>query len=146
MVLLRGIPPASVCNLTYLNSYCQPSLLFGTTYNTHHCTLKDLFIDIFLNFMRVQLVLFFFAVHYRAWTCSTNHKFEDTWREQQPVELRLGHGEITFNAFASTPQFCDIAEQLELSIRRLRLLSHCVNSTESESLHAIDKWTSNFMK
>lgn len=67
--------------------------------------------------MRVQLVLCFFAVHYRAWTCSTNHKFEDTWREQQPVELRLGHGEITFNAFASTPQSCDIAGQLELPIR-----------------------------
>ena len=61
--------------------------------------MKNLFIDICLNFMRVQLVSFFFAVHYRAWTCSTNHKFEDTWREQQPVELRLGHGEITFNAF-----------------------------------------------
>ncbi|KAK2967629.1 hypothetical protein RJ640_030500 [Escallonia rubra] len=29
-------------------------------------------------------------VHYRAWTESTQHKFEDTWHEQQPVELVLG--------------------------------------------------------
>ncbi|KAG0555064.1 hypothetical protein KC19_12G141600 [Ceratodon purpureus] len=30
-------------------------------------------------------------VHYRAWTASTMHKFDDTWAEQQPQELRLGH-------------------------------------------------------
>uniref|UniRef100_A0A7N0ZWM3 peptidylprolyl isomerase n=1 Tax=Kalanchoe fedtschenkoi TaxID=63787 RepID=A0A7N0ZWM3_KALFE len=30
------------------------------------------------------------SVHYRAWTESTQHKFEDTWNEQQPVELILG--------------------------------------------------------
>ncbi|KAG9456466.1 hypothetical protein H6P81_000974 [Aristolochia fimbriata] len=29
-------------------------------------------------------------IHYRAWTESTMHKFEDTWQEQQPVELVLG--------------------------------------------------------
>lgn len=29
-------------------------------------------------------------LHYRAWTKSTLHKFEDTWNEQQPVELILG--------------------------------------------------------
>ncbi|GAB4832575.1 Peptidyl-prolyl cis-trans isomerase fkbp42 [Ancistrocladus abbreviatus] len=29
-------------------------------------------------------------VHYRAWTESTQHKFEDTWQEQRPVELVLG--------------------------------------------------------
>lgn len=29
-------------------------------------------------------------LHYRAWTKSTQHKFEDTWNEQQPVELILG--------------------------------------------------------
>ncbi|XP_021765207.1 peptidyl-prolyl cis-trans isomerase FKBP42-like [Chenopodium quinoa] len=29
-------------------------------------------------------------VHYRAWTESTQHKFEDTWLEQRPVELVLG--------------------------------------------------------
>jgi FKBP-type peptidyl-prolyl cis-trans isomerase len=33
-------------------------------------------------------------VHYRAWTESTMHKFEDTWLEQQPMELHLGHGEL----------------------------------------------------
>jgi hypothetical protein len=33
-------------------------------------------------------------VHYRAWTESTMHKFEDTWLEQQPTELHLGHGEL----------------------------------------------------
>ncbi|XP_021736171.1 peptidyl-prolyl cis-trans isomerase FKBP42-like [Chenopodium quinoa] len=29
-------------------------------------------------------------VHYRAWTGSTQHKFEDTWQEQRPIELILG--------------------------------------------------------
>uniref|UniRef100_A0A0D6QY77 peptidylprolyl isomerase n=1 Tax=Araucaria cunninghamii TaxID=56994 RepID=A0A0D6QY77_ARACU len=29
-------------------------------------------------------------LHYRAWTERTMHKFEDTWREQQPLELVLG--------------------------------------------------------
>ncbi|CAI9103037.1 OLC1v1001454C1 [Oldenlandia corymbosa var. corymbosa] len=29
-------------------------------------------------------------LHYRAWTESTKHKFEDTWQEQQPFELILG--------------------------------------------------------
>ncbi|XP_027113749.1 peptidyl-prolyl cis-trans isomerase FKBP42 isoform X1 [Coffea arabica] len=29
-------------------------------------------------------------LHYRAWTESTQHKFEDTWQEQQPLELILG--------------------------------------------------------
>lgn len=32
------------------------------------------------------------AVHYRAWTKSTLHKFEDTWHEQQPLELVIGKG------------------------------------------------------
>ncbi|KAJ4979805.1 hypothetical protein NE237_010585 [Protea cynaroides] len=29
-------------------------------------------------------------LHYRAWTKSTQHKFEDTWLEQRPVEMVLG--------------------------------------------------------
>ncbi|GAB2210724.1 hypothetical protein Droror1_Dr00016007 [Drosera rotundifolia] len=29
-------------------------------------------------------------LHYRAWTESTNHKFEDTWQEQRAVELVIG--------------------------------------------------------
>ncbi|XP_051148025.1 peptidyl-prolyl cis-trans isomerase FKBP42 [Andrographis paniculata] len=29
-------------------------------------------------------------LHYRAWTKSTGHKFEDTWHEQQPLELIIG--------------------------------------------------------
>lgn len=29
-------------------------------------------------------------VHYKAWTESTQHKFEDTWHEQQPLELVIG--------------------------------------------------------
>lgn len=31
-------------------------------------------------------------VHYRAWSESTQHKFEDTWQEQRPLELVLGKG------------------------------------------------------
>ncbi|XP_065870823.1 peptidyl-prolyl cis-trans isomerase FKBP42 isoform X1 [Euphorbia lathyris] len=29
-------------------------------------------------------------LHYKAWTESTQHKFEDTWHEQRPVEMVLG--------------------------------------------------------
>ncbi|KAJ4711601.1 Peptidylprolyl isomerase [Melia azedarach] len=29
-------------------------------------------------------------LHYRAWAESTQHKFEDTWHEQQPLEMVLG--------------------------------------------------------
>ncbi|PSS24457.1 Peptidyl-prolyl cis-trans isomerase [Actinidia chinensis var. chinensis] len=29
-------------------------------------------------------------LHYRAWTESTQHKFEDTWNEQRPLEMVLG--------------------------------------------------------
>ncbi|XP_021890771.1 peptidyl-prolyl cis-trans isomerase FKBP42 [Carica papaya] len=29
-------------------------------------------------------------LHYRGWTESTQHKFEDTWNEQQPIEMVLG--------------------------------------------------------
>ena len=36
-------------------------------------------------------------VHYRAWTESTLHKFEDTWNEQKPVELVLGKGTCLLN-------------------------------------------------
>ncbi|XP_047337689.1 peptidyl-prolyl cis-trans isomerase FKBP42 [Impatiens glandulifera] len=28
--------------------------------------------------------------HYKAWTESTQHKFEDTWQEQRPIEMVLG--------------------------------------------------------
>ncbi|XP_027355196.1 peptidyl-prolyl cis-trans isomerase FKBP42 isoform X2 [Abrus precatorius] len=28
--------------------------------------------------------------HYRAWSESTQHKFEDTWQEQRPIEMVLG--------------------------------------------------------
>lgn len=31
-------------------------------------------------------------VHYRAWTESTQHKFDDTWQEQRPLEMILGKG------------------------------------------------------
>lgn len=36
-------------------------------------------------------------VHYRAWTESTQHKFEDTWHEQQPLELVVGKGTLLDN-------------------------------------------------
>lgn len=36
--------------------------------------------------------LTYVLVHYRAWTESTQHKFEDTWNEQRPLELVLGKG------------------------------------------------------
>lgn len=41
--------------------------------------------------------MFNFVVHYKAWTESTQHKFEDTWQELQLVELVLGKGINTSN-------------------------------------------------
>ena len=38
-------------------------------------------------------------VHYRAWTESTQHKFEDTWNEQRPVELIIGKGMCLYDPF-----------------------------------------------
>lgn len=38
-------------------------------------------------------------VHYRAWTESTLHKFEDTWNEQKPVELVLGKGTCSYDPY-----------------------------------------------
>ncbi|XP_057802761.1 peptidyl-prolyl cis-trans isomerase FKBP42-like isoform X2 [Salvia miltiorrhiza] len=38
----------------------------------------------------MELVRELCELHYRAWTESTLHKFEDTWHEQQPLELVLG--------------------------------------------------------
>ncbi|RYR52972.1 hypothetical protein Ahy_A06g027817 isoform A [Arachis hypogaea] len=29
-------------------------------------------------------------IHYRGWSESTQHKFEDTWQEQRPIEMVLG--------------------------------------------------------
>jgi hypothetical protein len=37
-----------------------------------------------------------FTVHYRAWVQGSVHKFEDTWQEQQPVEIVIGKGTSTF--------------------------------------------------
>ncbi|KAL2491608.1 Peptidyl-prolyl cis-trans isomerase FKBP42 [Abeliophyllum distichum] len=39
-------------------------------------------------------------VHYRAWTKSTQHKFQDTWQEQQPLELVIGKEKIEMNGLA----------------------------------------------
>lgn len=38
-------------------------------------------------------------VHYRAWTESTCHKFEDTREEQRPLELVLGKGKRIYDPF-----------------------------------------------
>ena len=38
---------------------------------------------------------FGFTVHYRAWVQSSGHKFEDSWQEQQPVEIVIGKGTST---------------------------------------------------
>lgn len=40
----------------------------------------------------MRLTTFIVTVHYRAWTESTHHKFDDTWHEQQPLEMVLGKG------------------------------------------------------
>lgn len=39
-------------------------------------------------------------LHYRAWAESTMHKFQDTWQEQQPLELVLGREKKELRGFA----------------------------------------------
>lgn len=39
-------------------------------------------------------------LHYRAWAESTMHKFQDTWQEQQPLELVLGREKKELSGFA----------------------------------------------
>lgn len=39
-------------------------------------------------------------LHYRAWTEMTMHKFEDTFQEQQPLELVLGHEKTVHRGLA----------------------------------------------
>ncbi|KAM1158043.1 hypothetical protein ACFX1X_028890 [Malus domestica] len=39
-------------------------------------------------------------LHHRAWTESTGHKFEDTWDEQQPLEMILGKEEKEMTGLA----------------------------------------------
>jgi tetratricopeptide (TPR) repeat protein len=39
-------------------------------------------------------------LHYRGWTESTQHKFEDTWLEQQPLEMVLGKEKKEMNGLA----------------------------------------------
>lgn len=39
-------------------------------------------------------------IHYRAWTEMTMHKFEDTFQEQRPMELVLGHEKAVHKGLA----------------------------------------------
>lgn len=39
-------------------------------------------------------------LHYKAWAESTMHKFQDTWQEQQPLELVLGREKKELSGFA----------------------------------------------
>ncbi|KAJ4833337.1 Peptidyl-prolyl cis-trans isomerase fkbp42 [Turnera subulata] len=61
-------------------------------------TIKEeyIFLDIldlpihFVSLTSKQTNYICIIVHYRAWSESTQHKFEDTWNEQRPVEVVLG--------------------------------------------------------
>ncbi|XP_070681251.1 peptidyl-prolyl cis-trans isomerase FKBP42-like isoform X2 [Malus domestica] len=51
-------------------------------------------------------------LHYRAWTESTRHEFEDTWDEQRQLEMILGK-EGSFS-FPNVPPVADISYEVEL--------------------------------
>ncbi|KAM1443382.1 hypothetical protein ACFX2I_039667 [Malus domestica] len=67
-------------------------------------------------------------LHYRAWTESIGHKFEDTWDEQRQLEMILGKGislaelsgwELGFGkegsfSFPNVPPVADISYEVEL--------------------------------
>lgn len=65
--------------------------------------LEKIFYKVIHLFEFYYLTNFILAiVHYRAWTNHTQHKFEDTWKEQQPIELVLGKG-MWLSIMYSTP-------------------------------------------
>ncbi|KAL2491594.1 Peptidyl-prolyl cis-trans isomerase FKBP42 [Abeliophyllum distichum] len=47
----------------------------------------------------IKASAYLLTVHYRAWTKSTQHKFEDTWQEQ-PLELVIGKEKKEMNGLA----------------------------------------------
>ncbi|KAH8931892.1 hypothetical protein BDL97_19G044500 [Sphagnum fallax] len=55
-------------------------------------------------------------VHYRAWTESTLHKFEDTWLEQQPLEFRLGHEKRELKGLAIGVASMNVGESAVLHV------------------------------
>lgn len=70
-----------------------------------HYFLYGIFFKLLHLFESFDLTNFILAiVHYRAWTKNSQHKFEDTWQEQQPIELVLGKG-MWLLIMYSTPPF-----------------------------------------
>ena len=57
-------------------------------------------------------------VHYKAWAESTQHKFEDTWHEQQPLELVLGKG-IHLTVFSFSFLFIFVKIHIEMCFTRV---------------------------
>ncbi|KAK9735770.1 hypothetical protein RND81_04G226600 [Saponaria officinalis] len=55
-------------------------------------------------------------VHYKAWTESTQHKFEDTWQEQRPVELVLGKEKKQMEGLAIGVSFMRSGERALLHV------------------------------
>ncbi|CAM6018965.1 unnamed protein product [Sphagnum balticum] len=55
-------------------------------------------------------------VHYRAWTESTMHKFEDTWLEQRPLEFRLGHEKRELKGLAIGVASMNVGESAVLHV------------------------------
>ncbi|KAJ8899200.1 hypothetical protein K2173_012376 [Erythroxylum novogranatense] len=55
-------------------------------------------------------------LHYRAWTESTQHKFEDTWHEQRPIEMILGKEKKEMTGLATGVSFMKAGERALLHV------------------------------
>ncbi|KAF3631639.1 hypothetical protein FXO37_27845 [Capsicum annuum] len=66
-------------------------------------------------------------LHYRAWAESTQHKFEDTWREQQPLELVSGVSKCLVAEFPHIQDLSDHEACAAAENRSYLPLSKCTN-------------------
>ncbi|KAL8260221.1 hypothetical protein R6Q59_028174 [Mikania micrantha] len=60
--------------------------------------------------------MFIVVVHYKAWTESTQHKFEDTWQEQQLTEIVLGKEKKEMTGLAIGLSFMKAGERALLHV------------------------------
>lgn len=74
----------------------RTNIVPGSSPNIYYCTiLSGAFLPSLFFFLLDQnhdCWVYMVVVHYRAWAEKSQHKFEDTWQEQRPIEMVLGKG------------------------------------------------------
>lgn len=78
-------------------------------------------------FILIIGISLYLPVHYRAWVENSDHKFEDTWQEQRPIELVLGKGNL-HQLLLIWHLYISIVPGLFLSDKLGHLLTPCPSS------------------